>query len=208
MGGSGEISTLAVNSEGRFVAVGSGGDAPTCVYDLRAESVAVDRGSGAPTMLRLLREHEGDARTAGYLAVGLGLLQDVKSTETLAEIMARSARRPFVLQQCAVALGVLGDRHANDQLLQLLEESESVAVLAAVASAITRIGDRRAIARLVEMAGDRSLTKLGRAFVAAALGGVADKDLLPWNVPLSVDVNYATGIDTVTNGATGVLDIL
>ena len=180
--------------------------------DLRAAlAVAVGlTGSkdAAPTMLRLLREHEGDARTAGYLAVGLGLLQDVKSTETLAEIMARSARRPFVLQQCAVALGVLGDRHANDQLLQLLEESESVAVLAAVASAITRIGDRRAIARLVEMAGDRSLTKLGRAFVAAALGGVADKDLLPWNVPLSVDVNYATGIDTVTNGATGVLDIL
>ncbi|MGC6487758.1 MAG: HEAT repeat domain-containing protein [Planctomycetota bacterium] len=165
-------------------------------------------GDAAPTMLRLLRENEGDARTAGYLAIGLGLLQDTKSTGTLAEIMARSARRPFVLQQCAVALGMLGDRHANDQLLRLLEQSESVAVLAAVASAITRIGDRRAIARLVEMSGDKRLTKLGRAFVAAALGGVADKDALPWNVPLSVDVNYATGVDTMTNGATGVLDIL
>ena len=44
--------------------------------------------------------------------------------------------------------------------------------------------------------------------VAAALGGVADKDTMPWNVPLSVDVNYATGIDTMTNGTTGVLDIL
>ena len=162
----------------------------------------------APTMLRLLREHEADPRTAGYLAVGLGLLQDPKAASTLSEVMARSTRRPFVLQQCAVALGVLGDRAANDQLMELLEQSESVAVLAAVASAIARIGDRRAVDRLVALTADDELTKLGRAFVAAALGGVADKDALPWNVPLSVDVNYATGIDTMTNGSTGVLDIL
>ncbi len=162
----------------------------------------------APTLLRLLREYEGDVWSAGYLAIGLGLLQDIKAAATLGEIMARSTRRPFLLQQCAVALGMLGDRQAIDQLLGLLEESESVAVLSAVAGAIARIGDRRAIDRLVALAADYELTKLGRAFVAAALGGVADKDSLPWNVPLSVDVNYATGIDTMSNGATGVLDIL
>lgn len=162
----------------------------------------------APTMLRLLRKNESDIRTAGYLAIGLGLLNDTKSVNFLTEVMQRSTRRPFLLQQCAVALGVLGDRHANDQLLGMLEESESVAVLAAIASSISRIGDRRAIARLVEMTDDKGLTKIGRAFVAAALGGVGDKDEIPWNVPLSVDVNYATGIDTLTNGSTGVLDIL
>ncbi|MEC8252501.1 MAG: HEAT repeat domain-containing protein [Planctomycetota bacterium] len=165
-------------------------------------------GDAAPTMLRLLREHEGDEWSAGYLAIGLGLLQDGKAAETLAEIMARSTRRPFLLQQCAVALGMLGDQLASDQLMRLLEESESQAVLAAVASAIGRIGDRRAIDRLVALTADKELTKISRAFVAAALGGVADKDTLPWNVPLSVDVNYATGIDTMTNGTTGVLDIL
>jgi len=162
----------------------------------------------APTMLRLLKKHEGDVRTAGYLAIGLGLLHDTKAVNRLSEIMQRSTRRPFLLQQCAVALGVLGDQHANDQLLALLEDSESVAVLAAIASAISRIGDRRAIDRLIAMTEDKGMTKLGRAFVAAALGGVGDKDELPWNVPFSVDVNYATGIDTLTNGATGVLDIL
>lgn len=165
-------------------------------------------GDAAPTMLRLLRQHEGDQWSAGYLAIGLGLLQDDKAASTLAEIMARSRRRPFVLQQCAVALGMLGDQMANDQLMGLLEDSESAAVLAAVACAIGRIGDRRAIDRLVALTADKELTKLSRAFVAAALGGVADKDTLPWNVPLSVDVNYATGIDTMTNGMTGVLDIL
>jgi len=31
---------------------------------------------------------------------------------------------------------------------------------------------------------------------------------LPWNTPLTVDCNYAAAVDTLTNGATGVLDIL
>ena len=162
----------------------------------------------APKMLRMLREHEGDSRTAGYLCIGLGLLRDDGATQMLTEVMQRSTRRPFLLQQAAVALGCLGDRHANERLVQLIKESDSVAVLAAIASAISRIGDRRAIDSLIALSKDRSMSKLGRAFVAAALGGVGDKDELPWNVPLSVDTNYATGIDTLTNGSTGVLDIL
>jgi len=164
--------------------------------------------SAAPEMMSLLQAIEADGRTAGYACIGLGLLRDPIAKSQISEVMQRSTRRPFLLQQCAVALGVLGDRNANQQLVGMLKETDSVAVLAAIASAIGRIGDRRAIDPLVEMSRDRSISKLGRAFVAAALGGVGDKDELPWNVPLSVDCNYATGIDTLTNGATGVLDIL
>ena len=58
------------------------------------------------------------------------------------------------------------------------------------------------------MLDDERTTKLARAFVAAALGGVGDKDELPWNVVLCRDVNYRAGVDTLTNGATGVLAIL
>ncbi len=164
--------------------------------------------AAAATMLRVLQANEGDQYVAGYLCIGLGLLRDPAAVPTLQAILERSSRRPFLLQQCAVALGCLGDREANDRLVAMLRSSDSVAVLAAVASAIGRIGDRRAIDALVQLTADRDMTKLGRAFVAAALGGVGDKDLLPWNVPLSVDVNYATDIDTLTNGSTGVLDIL
>jgi hypothetical protein len=31
---------------------------------------------------------------------------------------------------------------------------------------------------------------------------------LPWNLPLSRDANYGAPVDTLSNGATGVLDIL
>lgn len=181
--------------------------------DDRRSALAVALGlsgyqAGAPSMLRLLRDHEADQRSAGYLCIGLGLLRDPSAVSMLTEVLARSKRRPFVLQQCAVALGCLGDRHANELLVSMLRESEGVAVLAAIAVAIGRIGDRRAIDALLEGVRDDELTRLARAFVAAALGGVGDKDRLPWNVPFSVDCNYATGMDTLTNGRTGVLDIL
>ena len=71
--------------------------------------------------------------------------------------MQRSARRPFLMQQCAVGLGAIGDRTASEPLLALLEESESVAVLASVASAVARVGDRRAIDRLIELTLERGV---------------------------------------------------
>jgi hypothetical protein len=126
----------------------------------------------------------------------------------IGEVLERSLRRPFLLQQCAVALGCLGDKHANDKLIAMLQKGDSAAVLSAIAIGIGRIGDRRAIDALVELMGDKDLTKLARAFVAAALGGVGDKDPMPWNVPFSVDCNFLTEIDTLSNGSTGVLDIL
>jgi HEAT repeat protein len=113
-----------------------------------------------------------------------------------------------VLQQAAVGLGRLGDVDANQKLVAMIERSESVAVLAALANAIGQIGDRRAIPLLVALTKDDAQTKLGRAFAAAALGGVCERHALPWNLPLSRDANYGAPVDTLSNGATGVLDIL
>ena len=117
-------------------------------------------------------------------------------------------RRPFLLQQAAVALGRLGDQGTVPILCELLGKHDSTAALAAIASALALIGDRRSIDPLLEMLDDEELTKLARAFAAAALGGVGDKDELPWNEPLCRDVNYRANVDTLTNGKSGVLDIL
>lgn len=161
-----------------------------------------------PVVQRLLLENEHDETLAGYLCISLALLSDRAATKTLTEVLERSRRRPFLLQQAAIGLGRLGDRAVTPLLLKMLEQSQSVAALAAVAGAIGRIGDRRAIEPLIELAGNEELTKLARAFVAAALGGVGDKDPLPWNLPIARGCNYAAPVDTLTNGSTGVLDIL
>lgn len=174
-----------------------------------AVSLGLTGDPGAvPTVLAQLRERESDERQAGYLCVALALLGEQAAVPTLSAVLQRSVRRPFLLQQSAVALGRLGDKDATVLLLRLLGSGDSVAVLSAIATAIGQIGDRRSIDRLLELSRDAELTKLARAFVAASLGGVGDKDDLPWNVPLSRDSNYAAAVDTLTNGATGVLDIL
>lgn len=164
--------------------------------------------AGAPLLQRQLRENEQDEVLAGYLCVSLALLGDRASAPTITEVLQRSQRRPFLLLQAAHALGRLGDREATDRLLEMLDRGESTAVLAAIANAIGQIGDRRAIDPLIARTQDDQLTKLARAFVAAALGGVGDRRPLPWNQPLSRDSNYSAPVDTLTNGSTGVLDIL
>ncbi|MCU0864430.1 MAG: HEAT repeat domain-containing protein [Planctomycetes bacterium] len=169
---------------------------------LTGHSAASDR------VQRLLRANEHDEMLAGYLCIGLALLDDPASVPVLGDIMSRSRRRPFLLLQAAVGLGRLGDRTANEELLAMMRDSDSLAVLSALANAIGQIGDRRAIEPLITMTGDNELTKLTRAFVAAALGGVGDGPILPWNQPISRDSNYGAPVDTLSNGRTGVLDIL
>lgn len=164
--------------------------------------------ASSPAVMRMLLDNENEQYSAGYLCLSVALLGDRSSASVLGRILARSERRPFLLRQCAVALGQLGDRNASLQLIDMMQRSGSVAVLSALAIAVGRIGDRRSIEPLIAMLEDKEMTKLGRGFVAAALGGIGDKEELPFNAPLTVDCNYTSSVDTLTNGITGILDIL
>ncbi|HIE69623.1 MAG TPA: hypothetical protein EYP98_05350 [Planctomycetes bacterium] len=83
-----------------------------------------------------------------------------------------------------------------------------MAVLAAAASAIGFIGDKRSIEPLKTLLFDDKLGDLSRAFAAVALGGIADKEPLPWNSKISTNMNYRASVETLTNGSSGILDIL
>lgn len=162
----------------------------------------------SPTLLAMLADRADNERFAAYLCTSIGLLGDHKAIPALIKVLETSKRRPFVLQQCAIALGQLGDATVTKRLVDMLRSNDSVAVLSSVATAISRIRDRRAVDSLIALTKDKEIPALGRAFVAAALGGVGDKDLLPWNHPLTKDANFADPVDTLTNGSSGVLDIL
>ena len=77
-----------------------------------------------------------------------------------------------------------------------------------IASALGFIGDRRTISPLVKMLFNPELTEISRAFAAVALGGVADKEPLPWNSKIGTDMNYRAAVETLTNQVNGILDIL
>jgi HEAT repeat protein len=145
----------------------------------------------------------------GYACIGLALMGATEGIPVVRALVDEAVRRPFVVTQGAIALAKLGDKDAVPLLTELLADSESsLARLSGIANAFRFIGDKRAVDPLVSLLTDQGLTTLARAFVAAALGGVVDDDLLPWNTEYSVGANYYAAVDTLTNGVTGVLDIL
>lgn len=163
----------------------------------------------ADTMRSLLLANEAKEEMAGYLCIGLALMNDSRSKEDIGTVVSRSARRPGLLQQAAVALGKLGDKGVADRLQAMMTEGEpNLAKLSAIASALGFIGDQRTIAPLKKMLFDDKLGDLSRAFAAVALGGVADREPLPWNSKVGENVNYRASVETLTNQSTGILDIL
>ena len=68
----------------------------------------------------------------------------------------------------------------------------------------------RSVDPLIEMLQNQSVTASARGFAAVALGIVADKEELPWNAKISVNINYRANTPTLTDPAegTGILDIL
>ncbi len=164
----------------------------------------------APLLRALLDANRQRDELAGYLCIGLALVGHDRSRETIREIVDDSVRRPDLLKQAAIALGKLGDKSVTNSLQQMLMEdtNRNVAKLSAIASALGFIGDKRTIDPLIKMLHDESITELSRAFAAVALGGVADKEPLPWNSKISVDLNYRAAVETLTNQLNGVLDIL
>ncbi|MBL9079001.1 MAG: HEAT repeat domain-containing protein [Planctomycetes bacterium] len=147
---------------------------------------------------------------AGYLCVGLALMNDIRSVEDIRNVVQQSTRRELLLQQAAIALGKLGDKRVAEDLQKLLadEGGNNLAKLSAIASALGFIGDQRSIQPLKEMLFDSKLTELARAFAAVALGGIADKESLPWNSKIGTNMNYRASVETLTNKSTGILDIL
>jgi HEAT repeat protein len=147
---------------------------------------------------------------AGYLCIGLALMNDTASAEDINRVVKESTRRPALLQQAAVALGKLGDKRVAETLQGLLTEGGelNLAKLSAIASALGFIGDSRTVEPLKAMLFNDKLGPLSRAFAAVALGGVADKEMLPWNSKIGVNVNYRAAVEVLTNRQSGILDIL
>jgi len=146
---------------------------------------------------------------AGYVALALGLLRDTSALNDLRDIREGSSRRPFVMMQSVRALGLLGDYTLTAQLSQELSQpGATVLRLAATASALMHIGDRRCLPALRELVAKPSVTPLTQAFAIVALGGVCDKDPLPWNSVYASFVNYRASTETLTDGIAGILDLL
>ena len=76
-----------------------------------------------------------------------------------------------------------------------------------VGGALGRIGDREAVAPLLELLQDRQETASTRGYAAVALGVVCDTDRFPWGVELARDIPYLASTPTLVSSGNGVLDL-
>ncbi len=160
-------------------------------------------------LLETLDRYRHQDEFAGFLCLGLALMDYRKALPVIHELVETSVRRPELLRQTAVALGKMGDKRVAVTLMAKLEQRDSnLAKLAATAAALGFIGDRRTIQPLKKMMGNEEFTKLTRAFAVVALGMVADKGRLPWNSKIGANINYRAVVETLTESGTGILDIL
>ncbi|MFT6078001.1 MAG: HEAT repeat protein [Planctomycetota bacterium] len=169
--------------------------------------------TGAPeardVLRRTLVEQAKRDDVAGYVALALGLLQDARAIPDLRVLRKGSVGRTFVMMQSVRALGLLGDHTLTEQLnAELAAPGVSLIRLSAIASALAQIGDRRSLPALQKLMADQDVAPLTQAFAAVALGGVCDKDALPWNSVYATHVNYRASTETLTDGRAGILDLL
>ncbi len=161
-------------------------------------------------ILRKKLGEETDDEARGYIAISLGLMNTRSAVEPIQSIIAESKYRPTLLKQAAIGLGLLGDKDLVPNLIQMLSDAKGLATQAAISSALGFIGDARSIDPLVGMLQNKDLTERARGFAAVALGIVADKETLPWNTKIAIDLNYRASTQTLVDaqGGTGILDIL
>lgn len=161
----------------------------------------------AKEILRGKLKDTSEQNAKGFLCVSLGLMGARDSLKEIQDIVRDSKYKPELLKQSAIGLGLLGDKELVPELVKMLEEAKALSSQASLASALGFIGDSRSIDPLVAMIKRKDLTESARGFAAVALGIVADKELLPWNSKLSVNLNYRANTSTLTGEGKGVLDI-
>lgn len=178
--------------------------------DAGALSAAVGLARDPKVVDDLIGRVEGGAADSvkAQAAVALGMIGASEAVPALRGLLEGATNRPAVLREAATGLALLGDRGALPELILALREAKTLPTQSALAFAIGRIGDARALPPLLELLRDDALPEATRAFAAAALGVVAHDEWLPWNSRLAVDLYYGQPPGTLTDGSRGVLDLL
>lgn len=150
-----------------------------------------------------------DSETRPHAALALGLLGWDGGVLPLRKALQDAKNRGLLLRESSIALGLLGSTDVVPNLVGLLETSESLTWQSSIASALSYVGDARAIDPLLALLEKGKRPDRVRAFSAAALGGVCDEERIPWNAPIGFLVHYGVPPATLyepTTG-TGILDL-
>jgi HEAT repeat protein len=137
---------------------------------------------------KLVETRLGEERAS--IAIGLGLMYDRQSIETLTDIVRVSKYQPEFLSRLATSLAVLNDKELVPELAAMLAKAPGLSSQSSIATALGRVGDVRAIDALIALLEDRAKTEHARAFAADALGTLADRHAIPLTTQYGIGANY------------------
>ena len=185
-----------------------------------AIALGIAKSAAEAPLLREALQKEKDISVRSAAAVALAIMDDAESAKAIHALLANEnpelqsymvtalamldhkpalvdvrrlvgeARHPLLARNSGLALGLMHDTTALDQMLSQLRNSGSIAVKGGMATAIGRIGDRRSIDRLIEIVKDASATDQTRAFAVVALGLIGDKSQRSEFTRISIDSNF------------------
>lgn len=159
--------------------------------------LALSQAPGADEELAAaLERYGGDESAASTLSIALGLTGGPLARLTLADLVETTRGRPQVLHDASLALVLSGDFGGTPRLVQAFESSVALDTRGALASALGRTGDTRAIDPLLAALRDREAPQTSRALAARGLGWLVDQGSAPIWSPVSCDLNW--GADTTT----------
>lgn len=154
----------------------------------------------------LRRTHDPVAR--GHVVLALGMLGTREVGETLVGVLEDAKFQPQLLWNAAVGLHLVRAGDVTERLSDMMRDASANVTRAAIASAIGRVGDPRALDPLLELANDDSAPAAARAFAVVGIGTLAEDRALPWRVPMAHALPYFAPTQTLWGGGNGVLDVL
>jgi HEAT repeat protein len=174
-----------------------------------AIALGMVRDPEANEILLTRMAESGDGYTQGYMALGLGMIGATAAIEPIRQVLSGSTHLPFVVENAAIGLALLGDQETGTRLFGVLDRSANPRVQSSVASAMGWIRDPRPLGDLCNMLADSRRNDTARAWTAVAIGRMCDLDRWPWVGRLSVNVQYDVALPTLLEPIyeTGLLDL-
>ena len=174
-----------------------------------AISLGMMRDQEAQELLHERMLKAGEANVRAYCALALGMIRMPGVVPDIRRVLEASKHQPFVVENAAIALSLLGDQEAGSILYSVLERSSSPKVQASIASAMGWIKDPRPLGQLCERLLDTRRSDTSRAWTAVAVGRICDADDWPWVGRLSANVQYESWLPTLIEPGfqTGLLDL-
>lgn len=156
----------------------------------------------------LRRASKGDEFTRGNAMIALGLLRAPEARNLLWAV-TQDTQRPLLAHKGALALALLRDRQIQSALYAESTKARFIVYQVAALYSLAYVGDGQSLAHLYSILTGRRQSENARAAAVAAMGIIADKDLVPWNHAIGWDANWWKAPKTLLDPVDrrGILDV-